>query len=203
MIARTAFTQLRHSGFLLILTVAALSVVWIAPPWAAFFGKGLSRVCGLGGLRSRRAELPAYLDTLPAQQAMGVRHCHSLPCSTCPRHSARPWTSGAVKARIGRTAPTRTSLSVLPAYISSLLLVPPSAPSLSPKNREHSDHGESNRFGTEDSAWQSSCNQVLHLFNELAGPIVHEIGMIRSKIFVVQCAATESEEPDSAAGERV
>ncbi len=47
MISRTAFTQLRHSAVLLILTVAALSLVWIAPPWAALFGKGVARVCGL------------------------------------------------------------------------------------------------------------------------------------------------------------
>jgi hopene-associated glycosyltransferase HpnB len=61
MIARTAFTQLRHSGFLLILTVAALSLVWIGPPWAALFGSGLARVCGLGACTLAAL---SYLPTL-------------------------------------------------------------------------------------------------------------------------------------------
>jgi hopene-associated glycosyltransferase HpnB len=61
MISRTAFTQLRHSGLLLILTVAALSLVWIAPPWAAIFGTGVARVCGLGACALAAT---SYLPTL-------------------------------------------------------------------------------------------------------------------------------------------
>jgi hopene-associated glycosyltransferase HpnB len=40
MISRTAFTQLRYSTPLLLLTIAALSVVWLVPPWEAVFGRG-------------------------------------------------------------------------------------------------------------------------------------------------------------------
>jgi hopene-associated glycosyltransferase HpnB len=61
MISRTAFTQLRHSAFLLILTVAALSLVWIAPPSAALFGRGSIRICGLGACTLAAA---SYLPTL-------------------------------------------------------------------------------------------------------------------------------------------
>jgi hopene-associated glycosyltransferase HpnB len=61
MISRTAFTQLRHSALLLTLTVAALLLVWIVPPWAAVFGKGLTRVCGLGACALAAM---SYLPTL-------------------------------------------------------------------------------------------------------------------------------------------
>jgi hopene-associated glycosyltransferase HpnB len=61
MISRTAFTQLRHSAFLLILTVAALTLVWIVPPWAAVFGRGLARACGLGACALAAM---SYLPTL-------------------------------------------------------------------------------------------------------------------------------------------
>jgi hopene-associated glycosyltransferase HpnB len=47
MISRTAFTQLRYSGTLLVLTIAALSVIWLVPPWEAVFGSGWSFGCGL------------------------------------------------------------------------------------------------------------------------------------------------------------
>jgi hopene-associated glycosyltransferase HpnB len=47
MISRTAFTQLRYSASLLLLTIAALSVVWLVPPWAALFGRGWVFGCGL------------------------------------------------------------------------------------------------------------------------------------------------------------
>jgi hopene-associated glycosyltransferase HpnB len=61
MISRTAFTQLRHSALLLILTVAALSLVWIAPPWAALFGEGAARIWGLGACTLAAL---SYLPTL-------------------------------------------------------------------------------------------------------------------------------------------
>jgi hopene-associated glycosyltransferase HpnB len=47
MISRTAFTQLRHSTLLLLLTIAALSIVWLVPPWEAVFGRGWVSGCGL------------------------------------------------------------------------------------------------------------------------------------------------------------
>lgn len=47
MISRTAFTQLHHSAVLLILTFAALSLVWLAPPWIAVFGTGVLRLSGI------------------------------------------------------------------------------------------------------------------------------------------------------------
>lgn len=47
MIARTAFTQLRHSGLLLLATVLGLTLVWIVPVASAAFGHGWARACGL------------------------------------------------------------------------------------------------------------------------------------------------------------
>jgi len=47
MIARTAFTQLRHSAVLLCLALAALTLIWLVPPWAALTGFGWSFGCGL------------------------------------------------------------------------------------------------------------------------------------------------------------
>jgi hopene-associated glycosyltransferase HpnB len=47
MISRTAFTQLRYSAALLILTMAALGIIWLVPPWEALFGSGWRMGCGL------------------------------------------------------------------------------------------------------------------------------------------------------------
>jgi len=47
MISRTAFTQLRYSTALLILTMAGLGIVWLVPPWEAVFGSGWRLGCGL------------------------------------------------------------------------------------------------------------------------------------------------------------
>ena len=47
MISRTAFTQLRHSTPLLLLAMAALTVIWLVPPWEAVFGSGWRFGCGL------------------------------------------------------------------------------------------------------------------------------------------------------------
>lgn len=46
MIARTAFTQLRHSSWLLLATLVGLSLVWLVPVGAALFGHGWVRACG-------------------------------------------------------------------------------------------------------------------------------------------------------------
>lgn len=47
MISRTAFTQLRHSTFLLALTLAALTLVWLVPVTQALFGHGWRFGAGL------------------------------------------------------------------------------------------------------------------------------------------------------------
>jgi hopene-associated glycosyltransferase HpnB len=47
MITRTAFTQLRHSAALLLLTVVGLSLVFLSPLWAALFAHGWSRAAGV------------------------------------------------------------------------------------------------------------------------------------------------------------
>jgi hopene-associated glycosyltransferase HpnB len=47
MISRTAFTQLRYSTPLLLLTMAGLTVIWLVPPWEAIFGSGWGFGCGL------------------------------------------------------------------------------------------------------------------------------------------------------------
>jgi len=47
MITRTAYTQLRYSPVLLVLTVAGMGLVWLAPPLFALFGHGTALVCGM------------------------------------------------------------------------------------------------------------------------------------------------------------
>lgn len=47
MISRSAYTQLRHSPVLLVLTVLGMAVVWLVPPACAIFGDGLARWLGL------------------------------------------------------------------------------------------------------------------------------------------------------------
>jgi hypothetical protein len=47
MITRTAFTQLRYSALLLLLTVVGLTLVWLVPIGAILWGNGWERVAGL------------------------------------------------------------------------------------------------------------------------------------------------------------
>lgn len=47
MISRTAFTQLRYSTTLLILSLLGLTLIWLVPPAAALAGHGAVAVCGL------------------------------------------------------------------------------------------------------------------------------------------------------------
>jgi hopene-associated glycosyltransferase HpnB len=61
MIARTAFTQLRHSAWLLLGTLVGLSLVWLAPLAAALFGHGWVRICGLAACA---LAVMSYLPTL-------------------------------------------------------------------------------------------------------------------------------------------
>jgi hypothetical protein len=61
MIARTAFTQLRHSAWLLLGTLLGLSLVWLAPPATALLGHGWVRACGLAACA---LAVVSYLPTL-------------------------------------------------------------------------------------------------------------------------------------------
>jgi hopene-associated glycosyltransferase HpnB len=47
MVSRTAFTQLRYSLALLLLTLLGLTVVWLVPVWEILFGTGWRFACGL------------------------------------------------------------------------------------------------------------------------------------------------------------
>jgi hopene-associated glycosyltransferase HpnB len=61
MIARTAFTQLRHSAWLLLGTLLGLSLVWLVPPATALLGHGWARACGLAACA---LAVVSYLPTL-------------------------------------------------------------------------------------------------------------------------------------------
>lgn len=61
MIARSAFTQLRHSTALLALAILGLALVWLVPPLAVLAGHGLGFLAGI--LASSLAIL-SYLPTL-------------------------------------------------------------------------------------------------------------------------------------------
>lgn len=61
MISRTAFTQLRYSTTLLIVTMAALGIIWLVPPWEAVFGGGWRMICGLAACALAAL---SYLPTL-------------------------------------------------------------------------------------------------------------------------------------------
>ncbi len=61
MISRTAFTQLRYSTPLLLLTMAGLTVVWLVPPWEVVFGSGWRFGCGLAACALAAL---SYLPTL-------------------------------------------------------------------------------------------------------------------------------------------
>ncbi len=75
MISRTAFTQLRHSVMLLLLTLLGLTLVWLVPAWAILFGTGWSFGFGLGAFAlaaasyvptlRRYRQLPAWSLALP------------------------------------------------------------------------------------------------------------------------------------------
>jgi hopene-associated glycosyltransferase HpnB len=61
MVSRTAFTQLRYSAVLLLVTVVGLALVWLVPVWLALFTQGWPRVCGVGACSLAAI---SYLPTL-------------------------------------------------------------------------------------------------------------------------------------------
>ncbi len=47
MVARTAYTQLRYSPYMLAATLLGLTLVWLVPPYEIIFGHGWHFICGL------------------------------------------------------------------------------------------------------------------------------------------------------------
>jgi hopene-associated glycosyltransferase HpnB len=72
MVSRTAFTQLRYSFGVLLLTLLGLTLVWLVPVWAILFGTGWSFACGLA------AFLLAALSYLPTLRRYGRNPLWSL-----------------------------------------------------------------------------------------------------------------------------
>jgi len=79
MVSRTAFTQLRYSALLLLLTLAGLTLVWLVPAWAILFGPGWSRTAGL--ITFALAAL-SYLPTL-ARYRRSPLWALALPLIAC------------------------------------------------------------------------------------------------------------------------
>jgi hopene-associated glycosyltransferase HpnB len=75
MVSRTAFTQLRYSLGVLLVTLLGLTLVWLVPPWAILFGTGWSFACGL------TAFLLATVSYLPTLRRYG---CNPLWALTLP-----------------------------------------------------------------------------------------------------------------------
>jgi hopene-associated glycosyltransferase HpnB len=61
MVSRTAFTQLRYSLLVLLLTLLGLTLVWLVPAWEMLFGTGWRFACGLGASLLAAA---SYIPTL-------------------------------------------------------------------------------------------------------------------------------------------
>jgi hopene-associated glycosyltransferase HpnB len=72
MVSRTAFTQLRYSFGILLLTVLGLTLVWLVPAWGILFGTGWSFACGLA------AFLLAAFTYLPTLRRYGRNPLWSL-----------------------------------------------------------------------------------------------------------------------------
>jgi hopene-associated glycosyltransferase HpnB len=61
MISRTAFTQLRYSAAVLVVTLLGLALVWLVPVWAVVFGHGWRFVFGLA---ASALAVASYMPTL-------------------------------------------------------------------------------------------------------------------------------------------
>ena len=104
MISRSAYAQLGYSPLVLAGTVAAMGLVYIAPPLLALLSDGPARWLGLCAWLVMAHHLPADAALLPPVAALGAgaschrrRLCASSPCS-------RRSTSGAAAAACGRAA---------------------------------------------------------------------------------------------------
>ena len=72
MVSRTAFTQLRYSFAVLLLTLLGLTLVWLVPAWGILFGSGWSFACGLA------AFLLAAVSYVPTLRRYGRNPLWSL-----------------------------------------------------------------------------------------------------------------------------
>jgi hopene-associated glycosyltransferase HpnB len=61
MVARTAFTQLNYSAWLLVATILGLALVWLVPPYEIVFGHGWGFLCGLAAFA---LAMISYIPTL-------------------------------------------------------------------------------------------------------------------------------------------
>ncbi len=66
MISRTAFTQLRYSAPILVLTLLGLTLVWLVPPYEILFGHGRHFLFGLAAFALAAA---SYMPTLARYRA--------------------------------------------------------------------------------------------------------------------------------------
>jgi hopene-associated glycosyltransferase HpnB len=72
MVTRTAFTQLRYSSAVLLLTLIGLTLVWLVPAWGIVFGRGWTFDCGLA------AFVLATLSYVPTLRRYGRNPLWSL-----------------------------------------------------------------------------------------------------------------------------
>jgi hopene-associated glycosyltransferase HpnB len=79
MVSRTAFTQLRYSALLLLLTLAGLTLVWLLPAWEMLFGHNLGRIAGLAAFALAAL---SYLPTLTRYRRNPL-WAFALPCIAC------------------------------------------------------------------------------------------------------------------------
>ena len=68
MVSRTAFTQLRYSFTLLLLTLLGLTVVWLVPMAQILFGTGWRFACGCAAL-TRSRQLHTHIAALRAARS--------------------------------------------------------------------------------------------------------------------------------------
>lgn len=69
MVARTAYTQLRHSAILLLMTLVGLALVWLLPAWEMIAGRGWRFSCGLAVFAVAAI---SYLPTLARYHRSGL-----------------------------------------------------------------------------------------------------------------------------------
>jgi hypothetical protein len=72
MVARSAYAELRYSPLLLALVLAALLLIFVAPPLWAVFGDGASRYAAFAGWAADGDQLPADAAVLQSLARMGL-----------------------------------------------------------------------------------------------------------------------------------